>query len=86
MLRAKAIQNLTWRTEFTSQALKLIKFSFDTITVKSVCNDHPRDPKIVAIVERYLLFNGSFMLLKKMRPQNSGHCRQVVAIQRWSLA
>ena len=50
-------------------------------------NVHPRDPKIVAVVDRWSLFRGRFMLLKlKMGPQNSGCCRQVAAIRRWSLA
>ncbi len=49
-------------------------------------NDHPRDPKFVAVVERWSLFRGSFTLWKlKLGPQNSGHCRQVVAIRRWLL-
>ncbi len=33
-------------------------------TIKLVYNDHPWDPKFVAIVDRLLLFRGSFMLLK----------------------
>ena len=31
-------------------------------TVKPVYNDHPRDPKFVAIVDRWWLFRGSFIL------------------------
>ncbi len=31
-------------------------------TVKPVYNDHPRDPKFVAVADRWLLFRGSFML------------------------
>jgi hypothetical protein len=53
-------------------------------TVKPECNDHPQDPKIVADVDR---FRGSIALLMwKMERLNSGRCRQVVVIRRWSLA
>ena len=31
-------------------------------TVKPVYNDHPRDPKVVTVVDRWSLFRGSFML------------------------
>ena len=31
-------------------------------TVKLANNDHPRDPKIVVIIDRWSLFRGSFML------------------------
>ena len=31
-------------------------------TVKPVYNDHPRDPKIVVVVDRWFLFRGCFML------------------------
>ena len=56
-------------------------------TVKHVYNDHPWDPKFVAVVDRWSLFRGTFMLQKfKMGPQNGGRYRQVVAIRRWSLA
>ena len=34
-------------------------------------NDHPRNPKYVAVVDRWSLFRGSW-------PQNGGRCRQVV--------
>ena len=55
--------------------------------VKSVYNDHPRDPKFVTVVGRWPLFRSSFMLYKvKMGPQNGGCCRQVVVIRRWPLA
>jgi hypothetical protein len=55
-------------------------------TVIPVYNDHPRDPKFVAVVDRWLLFRGSFMLYKmKTGPQNGGRYRQVVVIRRWSL-
>jgi hypothetical protein len=32
------------------------------ITVKLVYNDHPWDPKFVAVVDRWSLFRGSFTL------------------------
>ncbi len=49
-------------------------------------NDHPRDPKLVAVVDRWSLFRGSFILWKlKSGPRNSGRCRQAVVIRRWSL-
>jgi len=55
-------------------------------TVKLLYNDHPWDPKFVAVADRWLLFRGCFMLWKlKMGPQNCGRCRQVVVIWRWSL-
>ena len=50
------------------------------VTVKPVYNDHPRDPKFVAVVDR--LFRGSFKLYKlKMEPPNGDHCGQVAAVQ-----
>jgi hypothetical protein len=56
-------------------------------TVKLVYNDHSRDTKFVAVVDRWSLFKISFMLLQglKLGIQNSGRWRQVVAIRRWSL-
>ena len=42
--------------------------------------DHPRDPKFVAVVDRWSLYRGSFMLWKlKLGPQNS------VTVDKWSL-
>ena len=50
-------------------------------TVKPVYNEHPREPKFVAVFDWWLLFRGSFVLLKvKMGPQNGGRCRQVFVI------
>jgi len=55
-------------------------------TVKLVHNDRPRDPKFVAVVDRWSLFRGSLQLWKlKLGPQYSGRYRQVVVIRRWSL-
>ncbi len=45
--------------------------------LKSVYNDHPRYPKFVAVVDRWLLFRGMIWKLKS-EPRNSGRCRQVV--------
>ena len=65
----------------------IIKLCNMSYTVKPVYNDYPWNPKIVAVVERWSLFRGSFLLSKlKMWPQNGGRYRQVVAIWRWSLA
>ncbi len=50
-------------------------------TVKLVYNDHPWDPKIVAVVDGWSLFIGT-----KWPPQNGCRYMQVVAIHRWSLA
>ncbi len=44
-------------------------------TVKQLYNDYPRDPKLVAVVDRWSFFKGIFML---RRLQNGGRCRQVV--------
>ncbi len=38
-----------------------VKTEFES-TVKPVYNDFPMDPKIVAVVDRWSLFKGSFML------------------------
>jgi len=64
----------------------LIIYSFNTSnTVQPVYNDHHRDLKIIMnIVDRWLLFTGSFMSYTlKSVPENSGRCRQVVAIWRF---
>ncbi len=55
-------------------------------TVKPVHNDHPCFPKKVAIVDRWSLLGGHLDIKGLIRLQNSGRCRQVVAIWRWSLA
>ena len=61
--------------------------NFKVITVKAVYNDHPRDPKFVTVIDRWLLFRGGFMLWKlKMGTKNRGHYRQAVIIRKWSLA
>jgi len=40
----------------------------------------------VAVVDRLLLFRGHLCIKVQLEPQNGGCQRQVVAIQRWSLA
>ena len=56
-------------------------------TVKLVHSNHPRDPKLVTVVDKWSLFRGSFMLQKeKMGPKKGGRCWQVVVIRRWLLA
>ena len=45
----------------SSSLLRIPRFS-NACTVKPVYNDHPRDPEFVAVVERWSLFNGSFIL------------------------
>ena len=60
---------------------------FNWCTVKPVYNDHPQDPNFVAVVDRWSLFRGNFMLWQvKMEPLDSGHCWQLVVFWRWSLA
>ncbi len=60
-------------------------------SVKSKCsltlyNDHHRDPKFVAIVDRRSLFRESFTFKnRKCKPKNGGRCRQGVVIRRWLL-
>ncbi len=45
------------------------------------CNDHHWDPQNVAVVDRWSLFRGAFVLkMWKMGLRNSGRCRQVVTI------
>ena len=49
-------------------------------------NDHPWDPKIVAVIDRWSLFRGHFWYESSNgTTQNGGRCWQVVAIRRWSL-
>jgi hypothetical protein len=60
-----------------SDSFKIENNYFD-YTVKPVFNDHPLDPKCVAVVDRWSLFRGRFML---ERPKYE----LVVAVGRWSL-
>jgi hypothetical protein len=54
----------------------------DIIQVKPVYNDHPRDPKIVAVVDRWSLFDCT------VKPVHYDHLwdqKKVVVTLRWSL-
>ncbi len=76
---------LQWSQASFSVAMDVVNIFWHT--VKLVYNDHPRDHKFVAVVDRWSLFRGSSMLQRfKLGLQNGGCCRQVVAIRRWSLA
>jgi hypothetical protein len=50
---------------------------------QTVCNDHPRIPKFVAVVDRWSFFRGRFMLCYK---DLNWDTKIVVAVGRWSLA
>jgi hypothetical protein len=48
-------------------------------TVKPEYNNHPRDPKFVAVLDRWSLFRGNFMFQKiENGTPNGGRYRQVV--------
>ncbi len=51
-----------------------------TYTVKPVYNDHHRDPKIVAAVDRWLLFGGHLCYIR-----SNWDFKIVVVLDRWSL-
>ena len=46
------------------------------IQVKLVYNDHPWDPKIEAVINRWSMFKGH--LCFRIRPKNGGRCWQAV--------
>ena len=77
------------RNMFKVSSFDVIPFeaiSFE-VTVKPVYKDHSRDPKIVAVDDRWSLFRGSFIIKKLEKgPQKSGRCWRMVTIRRWSLA
>ena len=53
---------------FLSVMTKMNPFAGNSInTVKPVYNNHPWDPKIVAVVDSWSLFRGSFMLYKSLK-------------------
>jgi hypothetical protein len=54
--------------------------SFLQSTVKPVSNDHPWDPKIVAVVDRWLLFRGH-LCDKSLK----WDLTMVVVIDRWPI-
>ena len=61
--------------------------SFYLNTVKPEYNGQPRETKIVAVVDRWSLLRGTFMLqTRKTGSRNNGRRRQVVATLRWLLA
>ncbi len=49
-------------------------------TVKPVYNDHPRDPKIVAAVDRWSLFGGHLC-----HKRSNWDLKTVAVVDRWSL-
>ncbi len=49
-------------------------------TIKLVCNDHPRDPKIVAVIDRWSLFGGRLCLKR-----SNWNLKIVAVVDRWSL-
>jgi hypothetical protein len=51
-----------------------------SFTVTPEYNHQPRYPKIVAVVDRWLLFRCTFIFyIWETGPQNNGRCRQVVS-------
>jgi hypothetical protein len=65
------------------EGLFLIFYIVSIYTVKPVYNDHSRDPKFVAVVERWSLFRDWLISWRpKLEFQNGGCCRQVVVIWR----
>jgi hypothetical protein len=64
-----------------SGAIKVLREIFVIIgTVKPVYNDHPRDPKIVAVVDRWSLFGGHLCY-----KWSNWDLKIVAVIDRWSL-
>jgi hypothetical protein len=49
-------------------------------TVKPECNDHRRDPKIAAVVDKFSLFRGHLC-----NKSSKWDHKMVVVIDRWSL-
>jgi hypothetical protein len=67
--------------------LEKIYFQNITITDKLVYNDHPWDPKIVAVADNQSLFRGYLSSMSlKWELKNSGRYRHVVTIWRWLFA
>ena len=58
----------------------LFKVDQKTYTVKVVYNDHPWDPKIVAVVDRLLLYRGHLCSKRSI-----WDLKIVAVIDRWSL-
>jgi hypothetical protein len=49
-------------------------------TVKPLYNDHPRDPKIVAVVDRWSLFGGHLFYKR-----SNWDLKTVAVVDRWSI-
>jgi len=65
---------------FDNSSIGCITYFNNSYTVKPVYNDHPQDPKCVAVADRWSLFRGSFMSQKlTLRP------KKVVVVDKWSL-
>jgi hypothetical protein len=58
----------------------LIEIANNNNTVKPVYNDHPRDPKIVAVVGRWSLFGGHLCYKR-----SNWDLKIVAVVDRWSL-
>ncbi len=66
---------------FTScEVIKSIFLGSKLCTVKPVYNDHPRDPKIVAVVDRWSLFGGHLCYKR-----SNWDLKTVAVEERWSL-
>jgi hypothetical protein len=61
--------------------ITLFKVSIDYYTVKPVYNDHPWDPNIVAVVDRWSLYRGHLC-----NKSPNWDLKMLVVIDRWSLA
>ena len=72
----------SWITREKYSNMLCIKF---LCTVKPVYNDHPQDPKIVAVVDWWSLLRGHLCCVHSKWGLKSGYCREVVVIRRWSL-
>jgi len=80
LIRSNQIFVLLWFFPvFCTKAIWQIKSTFSVFTIY-FCNDHPRDPKIVAVVDRWSLFRGH--LCYKMSNWN---LNKVAVVDRWSL-
>ncbi len=66
---------------YKTKGIHFSRYSFANLvtTVKPVYNDHSRDPEFMAVVDRWSLFKGNFML------QNQNFDSKMVVIESWSL-
>ncbi len=52
--------------------------SYSKNVIKPVYNDHPKDPKVMAVVDRCSSFSDRLMLQRtKLGLQNNGRCKQM---------